>query len=202
MWKPGRAGGPGWEGPMGPGPPPAGGQGALPAAASKRRERGGGKGCLKSEEFLREKQRLQSANSEAEDAVLEDWGSWRAKGSRGREGSQGAGEGCGERGSGTPSRRGGEARWDDMQELRVWGRSCGHSPGAHAAPHAGPVPVPTARGGRRMTSVQWLCEGRPLDGWTRSGPKRQGWTDGRERDQCGLGAFLPGMSEGWMCLFV
>lgn len=122
-------GDPGLEGPRGPGPPAAGRQEALPAAASERRKRRG-KGCLKSVEFPREKQRLHSVNSEAEDALLEDWGSWRAKGGREREGSPGAGEGCGERESETPSRRGGEARWDDMQELRVWGRSCCHSAGA------------------------------------------------------------------------
>lgn len=125
--------------------------------------RGGGKGLLKRVAFPREKQRLRSAHSAAGDALLAGWGPG------GRGGAEGAGEGCGGRGSGTPSGRGGEARWVDPQELRV----CGHSPGvpeSSAGPRRSPRPVPTAQGGRRMTSVQWLGEG-------------DRWTDGQGRDQ-------------------
>lgn len=49
-WKCGAGGGPGQEGPMGPGPAPAwspgaGGRRGLPAAALEREEEGGGEGC-------------------------------------------------------------------------------------------------------------------------------------------------------------
>lgn len=181
----------------------------LPAARGRFQQplagdaRGGGKGCLQRVEFPREKQRIDSANSEAEDALLGDWGPWRAKGSRGREGPRGAGEGCGERGSGTPSGRGGEARGDGRQELRVCGRSCCHSPGVPGAvprPRSSPrrvIPVPTAH---RVVGERQVSSG-CADGWTgrdqraKAGPMGE---RGTKRDR----RFPPGMSKGWIFLFV